>query len=93
MASEHEKELLREARINRGRQAASVLQNEAFLQALDDITTALTADFLSTAAEDEKEREKLWAIGQALERVPRQLEAYVETGKVEERNKALDSQR
>lgn len=92
MAADPDKESAREARITRGRQAETVLTSDAFLQALDDITNALTAEFISTAAEKAEERERLWAIGQALDRVPRQLEAYMETGKVEERNKKLDAE-
>jgi len=78
--------------ISLGRQAKDVLENEAFQTCIDDLMATLTGKFLSTAAGDDIERERLWAIGQALSMVPSQLRAYESRGAVEQKNADLEKE-
>jgi hypothetical protein len=85
--------LEREALITRGRKAKDVIENDAFQGAMNTVVNELFAQFLATGPEESVDREKLWATGQAVERLTRQLTTFVQTGAVEERHKAEDAKR
>jgi len=86
-------EIERERIIRRGRKAKEVLANEAYQDALGAVVNDLFAQFLATAAPDEVDRDALWATGQAVDRINRQLEAFVGSSMVEEQNKTHDLKR
>ena len=90
--ADDEKAIQRETTIRLGRKARDVLASEAFQSAMDEIMWDLHAQFLSTTAEDAVTRERLWATGQAMSSIKNKLDSFVEVGKVEERNKALDAE-
>ena len=77
--------------IMRGHKAKDVLQNDAFVEAYESILNQLFMSFCSTHSEDIGEREKNWAIAQALKSVKDRLEAFHQTALVEEANKKADS--
>jgi len=82
----------REHLIVLGKQARDVMENAAFKTAVEQVMWDLQAQFLSTNAEEASTRERIWATGQALSAVRNKLDQLVQTGHVEERNKALDAE-
>lgn len=74
-----------------GKQARDVLENDAFQHAMNLAMNQIFSDFLATHAEDPEHREKLWATGQAMDRLRNSLEALVQNGTAEARNKAEDA--
>jgi len=83
----------REQIIIRGHKAKDVLENDAFHEAVNAVVNDIFTQFLATGPEETVDREKLWATGQAVERLTRQLTTFVQTGAVEERHKAEDAKR
>lgn len=89
-AEHQDKERAQERAIMLGRHARDVMKNPAFEAAVDSVMRDLFARFLATPAQDREERERLWAIGQQAGLLKTRLEAMIETGKLEEQNKAAD---
>lgn len=83
----------RERLITRGRMAKDVLENEAFHEAMNTVVNEIFTQFLATGPGEAVGREKLWATGQAVERLSRQLTTFVQTGTVEDRHKVEDAKR
>lgn len=83
----------RERLITRGRMAKDVLENEAFHEAMNTVVNEIFTQFLATGPGEAVDREKLWATGQAVERLSRQLTTFVQTGTVEDRHKVEDAKR
>jgi len=76
--------------IRTGKLAKDVLSNEAFQYAMNLAMNSIFSDFLATSAEEAEVRERLWATGQAMDRLRGSLDALVQNGAVEERNKSED---
>ena len=83
----------RERLITRGHKAKDVLENEAFHEAMNTVVNEIFTQFLATGPGETVDREKLWATGQAVERLSRQLTTFVQTGAVEDRHKVEDAKR
>lgn len=86
-------EMVRMRKIQRGREAQSLLDNSAFQEAMNSLKAKNVADYFNTGLEDDQKRQAIWALGNALEAVERQLEVFVQDGKVEEANKLEDDNR
>lgn len=84
---------VREQLIIRGRKAHDVINNDAFQEAMNAVVNEIFAQFLATGPQESVDREKLWATGQAVERLTQQLTTFVQTGRVEERHKAEDAKK
>ena len=78
--------------IRHGNVARELLENETLLYAFEAVGQDALATFISTAADEGSERDAAWATYQALGCIKNKLEAFVDDGKVEERNKAYDEQ-
>lgn len=76
--------------ILRGKEANDILSNDTFCIAMDQVMNGLFANFIASTGENEKGREKIWAVGQGLQEITRVLEAYRDSGKVESENKKHD---
>ena len=74
-----------------GRLAEDVLENDAFVHAMNIAMNGIFSDFLATSAGEEEVRERLWATGQAMDRLRNSLDALVQNGTAESRNKAEDA--
>ena len=83
-------EMVRMRKIQRGREAQSLLDNPAFKDAMTALKEKNVADYFNTGLEDDSKRQAIWALGNALEAVERQLQVFVQDGKVEESNKLED---
>ena len=86
-------EMVRMRKIQRGREAQSLLDNPAFKDAMEALRAKNVADYFNTGLDDDQKRQSIWALGNALEAVERQLEVFVQDGKVEESNKLEDDKK
>lgn len=82
---------MREHAIVRGKHAADVMDNPAYQEAIADVQQDLFARFAATGADQSVEREKVWAVFQAVSEVHQMLKQYVHTGKLEGENKRLEA--
>lgn len=70
-----------------------MIKNEAFQEAMNAVINEIFGQFLATGPQEAVDREKLWATGQAVERLTQQLTTFVQTGRMEERHKVEDAKR
>ena len=71
-----------EQRIYNGDRANEVLENEAFIQAFDDIENEVIEQWKNSPARDEAGREKLWTYLMLLKKIKAQITTTLETGKL-----------
>lgn len=71
-----------EQRIYNGDRANEVLENEAFIQAFDDIENEVIEQWKNSPARDEAGREKLWTYLMLLKKLKAQITTTLETGKL-----------
>lgn len=69
-------------RQERGDRAKQLLENPLFEAACVDVREAILAAWSGTRLNDAAERERLWSMLQALERVKRALVLHIQTGSV-----------
>lgn len=82
----------RQHKIQRGKNAQTILENPAFAEAYDQVLNGLFAQFLSTEIQDDKKRQEMWSTGQSLKLIKAQLEAFAQTGRAEEHNRKYDQE-
>lgn len=73
-----------EERVHKGTRAKEILENEVFAEAFNQIEQEVIEQWKLSPARDEAGREKLWIYHQLLQRVRKQLESTMETGKLAE---------
>lgn len=71
-----------EERIYKADRAREVLENEAFAQAFEDLTTEITEQWKKSPARDEEGREKLWLMLSLLNKVEGILKESLTDGKM-----------
>lgn len=71
-----------EERIYSGDRAREVLENEAFLQAFEDIEHEVIEQWKNSPARDEVGREKLWTYLSLMKKLQQHLTSTLETGKL-----------
>jgi hypothetical protein len=76
MASDPELEMLR------GRQAATLLDNELLKEALDTIEQQVEDRWKATAFDQTQQREELWHMGSAVRLFRGVLQKFIQTGKM-----------
>lgn len=82
----------REEIIRLGVGARALLKDDTLNYVFDSVLHEQFALFMSTEPLQSDEREKIWATMQSMDLVRRKLEALVQSGNMEERNKAHDEQ-
>lgn len=75
-----------EQEINRARQAAEVLENEAFQAAFQQIEQEIVEQWKNAPARDTDGRERLWTMLQLLQKVKQTLEASMQAGHLAAQN-------
>jgi hypothetical protein len=71
-----------EDRIERGRLASEVLENELFIEAFESTERELVERWKSSPARDSEGREKIWVYLSMLRKVRANLESAMETGEL-----------
>lgn len=80
----------RQRKIDLGRAAEYLLENEAFQTAYDALMADHYAQFIATPMNDEKGREMLWATSNALVTLMNKIKFFQEEGQFEIKNRELD---
>lgn len=83
-------EMVRMRKIQRGREAQSLLENAVFQDAMQSLREKNVTDYFNTGMDEGAKRHSIWALGNALAAIEAQLEAFVQNGKIEESNKNDD---
>ena len=73
-----------ETRIYNGNRAKEVLENEAFLDAMEVIKTEIKSQWSDSPARDEAGRQNLWLMLKMAEKFHATLKTTLETGKLAE---------